>query len=840
MTTLPANSARTDAAPAEACAREAVLCTHCSLPVPPGLIQPGESTQFCCHGCQTVFALLGNAGLDGYYRVRDAADAGPGIKGKDSAESFTEFDDPTFLDKHAVPMPGGLMRATLLLEGVHCAACVWLIERLPRLAEGVSEARLDMRRGTVAISWNPAETTLSRVAAKLDQIGYRPHAPRLGARQAIQKAQDHAFLVRLGVAGAIAGNAMLVAISLYAGAFDGMDPFFTGMFRWIGTILGVLSLVWPGRVFFTGAIGALRARAPHLDIPIALALFVGGIWSVVATVGNTGETYFDSLATLVFALLVGRYLQHTRQRRAIESVELLHTLTPSHARRIETIDGVEETRRVAIETVEIDDMIEVHAGEPIPADGVVTLGDSEIDASMLSGESRAVAIMPGDEVAAGAINLSSTIRVRVSATGEETRVGRLMGLVADAAGKKAHIIQIADRVAGWFVVVAGGLALLTFFLWLHEGVHVAVEHATALLIVTCPCALGLAAPLVFTVEIGRLAQRGIFIKSGAALEQLAKPLTFVLDKTGTITHGGLRVTRWVGDDSIRPLVAAIERDSAHPVAEALREAGDDDALELIATDVQTTIGGGIRGTVNGRTLLVGSASMLAREGVSLDPEFVEFASGGARAGESTVFIADLTDDRRTCIAAASLCDTLREDTAAVVATLRSMNERIELLSGDRSDVAQRIAEQAGIDPDHVIGEATPEQKLERIRSLTADSTRSVVMVGDGVNDAAALAAADVGIAVRGGAEASLEAGDVYLRHEGVGPILDLTKSAQGAMRRVRLCMLASLTYNSTAAILAIAGFVGPLTAAILMPLSSFTVLAIAIGRTDKARKGTTP
>ncbi len=800
-------------------AAEAVECAHCRLPVPAGLIDPSHENQFCCNGCRTVYDVIHGCGLETYYRIRDTVDADP-LPARPAGHAYEEMDNDVFLDANTAQRSDNHRTVALYLEGVHCAACVWLVERLPRVLPGVLEATLHIRESVVRIAWDPQKVALSRIARMLNSLGYPPHPVRNADRATRRRDEDRRFLIRIAIAGACAGNVMLASFALYGGFFNGMAAEFEALFRWLSAGLGVVSLLWPGAVFFRGAIAAIRTQTAHLDLPIALGLTVGTITGLVNTILQRGEIYFDSLTVLVFLLLVGRWVQHRQQRWASDAVELLFSLTPTAARRIEG----DTVRTVPIEALQPNDLVQVRAGDNVPVDGIVTDGTSTIDQALLTGESRPFPIAAGQSIYAGVTNLSSPLTIRAQTAGAQTRVGRLMQLVEEWSQRKAPIVRLADRIAGWFVAAVLLLALLTFVLWMRQDTVRAVDQAIALLIVTCPCALGLATPLAMTVALGRAAQRGILIKGADTLERLARPGLICFDKTGTLTAGRMSVVEWVGDETVRPLTAALEAHSSHPVASALTQlVPDDHQLSLQATAVQETPGAGIRGRVDGRSLLIGSERYLAENGVTLPPTIARAAETLTARALSPVYISQ--DD--VVVAVAGLGDPLRPDTSAALSTLRVGGWDLRLLSGDHRVIVSAIATELEIPADDAVGECTPERKRDWIDG--AASAGPVVMVGDGVNDAAALATADVGIAVHGGAEASLAAADVYLRTPGLSAILDLLSAARSTVRAIHVGLAVSLAYNVVAASLAIAGIINPLIAAILMPLSSLTVVAIAFG-----------
>ncbi len=789
-----------------------VECDHCSLPVPVGLVEPDADLQFCCSGCRVAYEVIHEHGLNGYYDIKSRIEA-PEQPAKRSGRGFTEFDDPAFHRLYCRTLPSGLTTVELYLEGVHCAACVWLVEKLTVVVDGVAEVRLDLGRSLATVTWNRETTPLSQVARFLDSIGYAPHPFRGVEARDMARREERALLIRIAVAGAIAGNVMLIAFALYGGRFHGITDEFRTLFRWFSLALAVPSVVWCASVFYRGAWGALKTRTLHMDLPIAIGILAGFIQGTINTVRGSGEIYFDSVTALIFFLLVGRFLQRRQQRRAASSTELLFSIAPAVARLV----GSEGVREVPVEALSTGATVEVRAGDSIPADGTVVEGSSTLDRSLLTGESLPEPVVVGDPVHAGTVNLGGRLLVEVRVTGEDTRVGRLMRLVEEGAMRRAPVVLLADRISGWFVAIVLALAAITLVVWLKLDPEHAVGHAVALLIVSCPCALGLATPLAVSAAIGRAARKKILIKGGDALENLARPGRMLLDKTGTLTEGRLGVLRWWGDESVKPMVAAIERHSAHPVARALSGASTESEVAE-ATEVQEITGAGISGFCDGRRVIVASTSYMTRELRGLPPDATATADSFADDGLSPVAVA--IDGQ--VVAIAGIGDPLRPDSADAVAAIRDRGWQVEILSGDHPAVVRSIADQVGIEQTAARGATTPEDKLEAVRAAAGDAT--VAMVGDGVNDAAALAAATVGIGVHGGAEAALAAADVYLGRPGLVPVVELLRGSRRTLGVIRRNLVFSLTYNVVAVTFAITGHMSPLLAAILMPLSSMTVV----------------
>ena len=774
-----------------------LTCEHCELPVAPG-------ERFCCPGCAAAFELIQSCDLGAYYEIAERAKVDTPVL------DYAGFDEASFLDAHAEALGEDELRATLALDGIRCAACVWLLERLPRIVSGVVEARAHWSRSTLTVTWRPSQTPLSAIAAAVAKLGYRPHVLQPGTTSGARVLANRRALIELGVAFAAAGNNMLIAISLYFGMFGYMSTTTELALRWASGAVGLASLLWPGRVFFVGAIGALRTRTPHMDLPVALGLFVGGLAGVVNLVRGHGEIYFDTLSVLVFLLLLGRYVQSRQQQHAADAVEILHRLTPRIAHRYD--GGV--LLDVPAEVLRVGDRLQVRAGETIPADATVLSGQSAVDESILTGETRPREVTMHDTVAAGSLNLGSVLDVRIDAVREHTRIGRILSLVESSARTRPRIVQLADRIGAHFVVTVIVLAALTFAGWLFVEPGAAVDRAVSLLVVACPCALALATPLALSVALSRAARRKILIKGGDVLQRLSTPGTIWLDKTGTVTEGRTTVAQWAGDESVQAAVAALERESSHPVALALQSLDD---TPLPVANVVHTTGAGIEGTVDGHRMRIGTEEFVA----AVLPHALRVARERAlEAGLSPVFVA--RDGQ--IVAVAGIGDPLRPEAVDAVRGLQARGWVVGMLSGDHPAVVTAVGQRLGIPAERCRGGLDPEEKVASIQATVGP----VVMVGDGVNDSAALAAASVGIATRNGAEASLEAAPVYLGRPGVGALVELLDGSRATMATIRRNFGASIFYNAFAVGLATAGLISPLVAAILMPISSLTVVSLSL------------
>lgn len=801
-------------------------CTHCDLPVPMGLVVPDASEQFCCSGCRVAYQLIHENGLDAFYQMADRSPLMSFARQEDTSE-FAEYDQDSFLQKFAHTVSDDQMETSLLLDGIHCAACIWLIEKLPQILPGVNEVTLNWAKQTAKISWQPDAVPLSRIASTLSQLGYYPHPIRQSENETRRRKENRRHLIRIGIAGAAAGNNMLIAVAIYLGMFSQMGAAMLTMLRVASCVIGLASLLGPGRIFLRGAWIAIRTRTPHMDLPIALGLLVGSIAGLVNTVLGIGDIYFDSLTVLIFVLLVGRWIQFRQQNRAADSVEMLYRLTPKRARKL--IEG--RAIDTFLDMIEIDDLLEVRAGDLLPVDGIIVDGQSEVDESILSGESRPVLKNPGDEVLAGTKNRTSRITVRTTQTERGTRLSRLVDLVEQASSEKPEIVQWANRIGGYFVAVVLFVAMVTLATWIWTDAGVAIDRTVALLIVACPCALAIATPLAISVALGRAAKRRIMIKGGNVLQMLTQPGLIWLDKTGTLTEGRMEVVQWRGDRQWASAVHQLELNSTHPVGKALVEYLESSEPSTEVESVETHEGMGMSGSVKGQQILVGNRALLNQHGVSLDSQWQSVADDILKDHLAPCWIAV----GGTIQAVAAVGDHIRSDAQESIAVLKAQGWKVGVLSGDHQEIVDQVSRRLGIQPDMANGELSPEEKVKRVQ-LSLQEHDTVVMVGDGVNDSAALAAASVGIAVHGGAEASLAAAPVYLAEAGLSPILQLLAISKSTANTMRVNLGVSLTYNLAGATLAFLGFINPLVAAILMPLSSISVVALSMtaGRSSVA------
>ncbi len=818
-------------------ASAAVVCAHCGLPVPASLVREGDTEQFCCNGCRQVHTLVSEWGFEKYYTLVERQN-GELEPARVTGRSFEDFDDGRLQAEATETIGGDHCRTKLYLEGVHCAACVWLVEKLPSALRGVDEVRLNLTSAVAEVTWSPGQTRLSTVARALDRLGYTPHLHRAAGAQEARRVEDRASLARLGVATACAMNLMFLHGALYAGEYSGMASPYETLFRWFSLAVAVPVLLYSARPFFQTALAGLRARVVHIDLPVAIAFavtFAASAWNVVR---GAGPIWFDSLAMLVAALLGARQVQRSAQRAALERADSLRGAAFLEFARKFTGPGPDApVVEVPLTALIPGDRVEVRSGELVPVDGVVLSGGSSLDNAVLTGEAAATPVREGDAVNAGATNLGARLIVRVDAAGSGTRVGALLAIVQEALSRKPAILRTTDLAARRFVQALLVLAVLTGALWMHKGPAVALERVVALLVVACPCALGLSVPLAVSIALLRAARAGVFIKNPDALDRLRNVGTVLLDKTGTLTEGRSAVVRWQGDDAALQLARDLESESSHAVARAFRNSsGQPFRVVRTVEDVVEAPGLGIAGRLDGHDVRVGNRAHVEAAGAAVPDDLAAFAAAAVADGLSPVFVA--VDGRVEGVA--GIGDALRPDAVRTIEQLRARGVRVRVLSGDHPDVVAHVAARLGLAEGDALGGLTPEAKRDIVAGFVAGAGRAgaVVMVGDGVNDAAALALADVGIAVHGGTGATIVAADIVLTRQGVAPLIDILDGARRLRGVIRRNLGFSLFYNAGASALAIAGLVGPILAAVLMPVSSVTViLSSALGRTFESSRG---
>lgn len=685
----------------------------------------------------------------------------------------------------------------LSLPTIHCAACISAVENGLSRVPGVHGARVNLTLKRVSVDAAPGVEAAQLITA-LDALGYEAHEldPGILSATATDKA-GRDILMRLAVAGFAMMNVMLLSVAVWSGAADATRD----LFHWISAAIALPTIAFSAQPFFRNAWAALSARRLNMDVPISLAILLAAGMSLYETILSGQHAYFDAALSLTFFLLAGRYLDHRTRAVARSAAEELAALEVPRATRV--VGGVEEV--VAIADLAVGDLVRVRPGGRLPVDGVVVEGQSETDRSLLTGESLPVFAGPDSVLSAGEVNLTGPLLVRVTAAGEDSSLHRMADLVSVAESSKNRYTSLADRAAAIYAPGVHLLALFAFlgWLWVSGGdLRLALNIAVAVLIITCPCALGLAVPAVTTAASGRLFRRGLLIKHGTALERLAEVDTVVFDKTGTLTEGAPEPTN-LGDHPRRVLeiALALAGASAHPLARALARAAEQAGIKPARlSDFREQPGYGVEGRLGGETVRLGRAEWVGASSGTATAAWLQIGQGAP---------VEFT-----------FADALRPGAAAAVAALQAQGMAVHLLSGDAEGPVRDLADRLGIT--HWQAGVLPADKAAHVTGLSADGAR-VLMVGDGLNDTAALAAAHVSISPASALDAARVASDIVLLGKDLSPLPAAVTTAQKATRRIKENFSIAALYNAIAVPVALLGFATPLAAALAMSASSITV-----------------
>ena len=793
---------------------DAHACWHCGDALPerdaPVATIGGQPRTMCCHGCRAAAEWIEQLGLADYYRLRSE----PAQRPSAARASGQAWSRPG-IERHLVrDAADGTREAVLLVDGIRCSACVWLIERSLGAVPGIERVQVNATARRARVVWRPDVTSLEHVVEALARTGYEALPLDAEAIDDARQRESRAALKRLVVAGFGAMQAMMYATGLYLGAFHGIDDSTRDLLRWFGLLVATPVVFYSARPFFEGARRALRARVLGIDVPVALAIALIYAASVFEALRGGLEVYFDSVSMFVFILLVGRHLEMRARHRAGDLTDALARLAPRFADRIRDDGSLE---RVGAAELKPDDRVHVAEGSGVPADGTLASAACRVDEALLSGESAPVRKRRGDPLVAGSLVVEGPAELLVERVGSETVLAGIALLVTRAATTRPRLAQAGERAAAGFVARVLVLATLTAIGWILVDPSRAFAATLSVLVVSCPCAFALAVPAALTRALAVLASSGVLVVKPDAIEHLAGATHVVFDKTGTLTEPELDLDRietapGIDRDEALALATALARGSRHPASRAIALHGAELAPRN-ATDVAAEAGGGLSGTIDARRLRLGRADYALPDRVIADEH------------EDAVVLAD----ERGLVAAFHLSERVRAGAQDAVAALRASGLSLEIASGDAPSKVAAVAARLGIDAWHA--RLRPADKLARLADLRAQGAR-VVAVGDGINDAPVLAGADVAVALASGAELAQAASDIVLAGERLDALAGARATARETMAILRQNQRWALGYNLVAVPFAALGFVPPWLAAIGMSLSSLVVVlnALRIGR----------
>lgn len=783
-------------------------CFHCGEPVPPhshlSVEIEGVERPMCCPGCQAVASLIAGSGLESFYRLRTRLNEKAPELPKENL--FKVYDDPANCRDFVEALDGGRYVARLLLGGVSCAACTWLIESALGRVDGVERASVNLSQQSLTVEWNPDKLPLSGIFQHLLALGYDPHPWQVSAGAELLKSEQRRALRELAVAGLAMMQVGMFAIALHAGDIQGIALEYRSLMRWVSLIIATVVVFYSARGFFHNAWTNLRHRRLVMDLPVALAIGLAYLASAWATLTNSGEVYFDSIAMFTFFLLLARFLERrVRQREFLRQTDLQSLLPVAALRR--RGDGWET---IPTRSACAGDRLLVRAGEVIPADGVIESGVGSVDEAAFSGEHLLRTVRPGDRVAAGTVLREGNAELKVTADAAGSRLNSMLSLMSRAVQEKPAIAQLADRVAAYFVAAVLLIAAGVAGWWLHKDPQQALWITLSVLVVSCPCALALATPAALTAATARLRRAGLLLVGENSLESLNNCTRVIFDKTGTLTRGELvrrRTMALPGVDAHQALAlaAALEQQVKHPFSQAFADIQPASGVD----NVQVVPGQGVRGRQGDRAIAIGSPAFAAAfcgAAVAPPPHPGHWIALVDESGPQAWFEVD---------------DQPRAEAADVVRALQARGLEVELLTGDSSDAGVTLA--AELDIGIVHSGVPPDEKLARIRQLQA-SGEIVTMVGDGLNDAPVLAAADCSFAVNEATDLAKSRADGILVNPTLTPLLLAFNVARRSRRVVRQNMAWAIGYNGLAVPLAAGGMIPPWLAAIGMSLSSLLVV----------------
>jgi heavy metal translocating P-type ATPase len=791
-------------------------CSLCGLKLPrhPHRAEShGTTYEFCCTGCRQVFVLLDESGLlGGDYKKSDLYQTSLrlGIIGNPDDSGREDVTEESLRDAHEL---------VLRVDGMWCSSCSWLIEKVVRAEPGIVHARVLYASDTAKVYYRPETIGPDRITSLIQKLGYAT-ASR-DADDDVVSADRRSLLITMGVALFLMMNVMFFSYTMYIGYFQELAPEIRSLVPLILFGLATPAVFWCGAAIHRKGLRSLLAGAPTMEALFSIGIFSAYAYSIYSALNGQIHLYFDTATGLVALLLVGKYIELSAKSRASESIQRLYQMLPKKVR----VRAPEGERLVSVEKLNVGDTFIVKSGEKIPADGTIVTGRAIVDESLLTGEPTPIEKIAGNAVVASSMNVNGILEIRAERIGRDTILAGIITMVEHALSTRSSLEEIVDRVVRYFIPVVISLAVVVLGVLLASGagMEAALVRAISVLVVACPCALGMATPLAIAAGIGYAAKNGILIRDGAALQHAGRISTVVFDKTGTITEGTFTLGRcWSGmmpEDEALARVASLEESSNHPIAHALVRAARDRGLTLAgAESVSIHQGSGIEGVAGGKRVVVGKEEFVRKMGFVIDETQKQLAGHSVEAGETIVYFGVEGHDVAGYLL---LGDAVKHSASGAVAALHARGIVTRLLSGDSRATTAAIARLTGMEIWD--GEALPADKIRVIRELQ-NGNKTVAMVGDGVNDAPALAQADVGIAMSEGTEIAVQSASVMLLRDDLKLIPDAIDISRRTLAVIRQNLIWAFAYNCVGIIVAALGLLNPFVAAGAMVASSLSVV----------------
>ena len=765
-----------------------------------------DTLYFCCKGCQGVYHLLNAEGLGTFYDKLGDTTLQPATH---TASDIEKFDLEGFRNTYIHIHKDGRYEINLIIEGIHCSACVWLNEKVLHKTEGVLEASINYTNNKAKVVWDPDAILLSKIIETIRAIGYNayPYDASLQEERAAKTQKSYYMRILVAVFGAM--NIMWLAIAHYAGYFSGIQQSFKDILNGAEFVLATPVLFYSGWIFFRGAYYGYKNHIINMDTLVASGALSAYLYSIYAMLTQQGEVYFDSVVMIITFVLVGKYLEVLSKKSAVDTLDNIMGTTPTEVTRVQNTTP----SLVSIEQITIGDTIVLKPGEKVVIDGILSRGAASFDESSLTGENEPIYKQQGDEIRSGSLCLDAAVQYKASQDASHSLLSSIVSLLETAITKKPRIEQLANQISGYFSTGILLIAIGTFIAWyMYAGsFEYALIIAISVIVIACPCALGLATPMATLVGISMAAKRGILFKEATFLETMAKSDILAIDKTGTLTEGKPSVVHANILEGFNPaLLLALVNTSTHPIAKGIAHYlyNRYETLETLALEnIKSIEAKGLKANYQGQTLLGGNSALLAQAGIqtSLETDY-------------SVFLFSINDH---IVAQFELSDTLRQGAKESIQAIQNLGIQVVMLTGDHARSAQKVAAQVGIQKIHA--KLLPQDKANYI-SRYHEEDHIVVMVGDGINDAIALASSDIAVAMGKGADIAIKVSDVVLLDEKLKSLYEAYTLSQRTYQAVKENLGFSLLYNSVAVPLAVLGFVNPLIAALSMSLSSLIVV----------------
>ncbi|XOB62947.1 heavy metal translocating P-type ATPase [Campylobacterota bacterium DY0563] len=801
-----------------------VKCNHCHLEFDEKVMIKEGDLNFCCKGCQGVYHILKDDGLDSFYDKLGNKTIAPPIETNDDIE---RFDTKSFEDTFIKTTNDGYRQIDLIIEGIHCAACVWLNEKVLFETDGIVSADINFTNNKAKIIWNEEKIKLSEIILKIRSIGYNAYAydATVADEQAVKAKRD--YFIRMMVAVFASVNIMMLGVAKYTGFFTGIDEEIREYIHLAEFIFSTPVLFYSGWIFFRGAYFGLKNRILNMDFLVSSGATFTYIYSLFILFGGKGESYFDSVTMIITFVLVGKYLEVIGKKSAVDTLDKIKSSIPLEATVVE--DGVKKA--VALDNIKVGDVVEIRSGEKVCIDGKIISGEGTFDESSLTGESLPIFKKQGDILYSGTINNDTLIRYEVTKTYKDSTLNSIVTLLEDSLSSKPEIEYKANEISKGFTLTIISLSILTFIVWYFFGIDLGFDYdntnhfeksfivAISVIVIACPCALALATPIASLIGISELAKKGLLFKEAKFIETMAKADTLVMDKTGTITKGELKVKKArIMDDNIHKLnlMYSLLDSSTHPISKSVKKYLTNKYPDLQLKnifDVKSVQAKGVVGKYKNIEdkifhLLGGNIELLKENRINYNFD-----------SSNSVYIFAIN---RRVIATFELEDEIREDAKDLVDSIKQNGLNIVMLTGDNESVAKKVAAKVGIE--NVVSGIDPIGKATYIKKLKSEG-KTVVMAGDGINDSVALASSDLSIAMGNSADITISVSDIVLLNSSLDSLKYAFIISKRTYKFIKQNLLLSLVYNSITIPLAMAGYVIPLVAALSMSLSSLLVVA---------------